>query len=331
MQDLLGRLTALDPDASETLKVVTYFDALVARSVGVESMLRGAAVLSGATVGLRHGSQIVRVAAGGERVDPREPEQSWMQRECGQDAAAWIERDGEPRTNDAMILERLALALGIVRARRSVGAESAVELAISSYASADERASAVLRLRVPDVALRVVASPPDPAPLAQHPSSVVATRHGLTRATIVDAASDPVSAWPEGSAPRLGAGLTVPSVELPDSWSSALIAVRLTSEAEPAVHAADLGGALIVAQAADSAPLHPDAAALRTLDPRTLELLDALAEERSVRAVAARLGRHHSSIQERLASLIDTLGYDPRTARGHTRYALARMLHTLAD
>ena len=40
MQDLLGRLTALDPDASETLKVVSYFDTLIARAVGVESMLR---------------------------------------------------------------------------------------------------------------------------------------------------------------------------------------------------------------------------------------------------------------------------------------------------
>lgn len=331
MQDLLGRLTALDPDASETLKVVAYFDALVARSVGVESMLRGAAVLSGATVGVRHDSQIVRVAAGGERVEPREPDESWMQRESGQDAVAWIERDGEPHTNDAMILERLALALGIVRARRSVGAESAVELAISSYASVDERASALLRLRMPDATLRVVASPPDPAPLAQHPSSVVATRHGLTRATILDAATDPSSAWPAGSAPRLGVGLTVPGVDLPDSWAAALIAVRLTSEAEPAVHAVDLGAALIVAQVADSEALHPDAAALRSLDQRTLELLDALAEERSVRGAAARIGRHHSSIQERLTSLIDTLGYDPRTARGHTRYALARMLCTLAD
>ncbi|MCM3778526.1 hypothetical protein [Microbacterium hydrocarbonoxydans] len=330
MQDLLGRLTALDPDASESLKVVTYFDALVARSVGVESMLRGAAVLSGATVGLRDGSQIVRVAASGERIGPTDPDESWMQRESGQDAVVWIERDGEPRTNDAMILERLALALGIVRARRSVGAESAVELAISSYASVDERASALLRLRMTDAALCVVASPPDPAPLPQHPSSVVATRHGLTRATIVDAASDPSSAWSE-SAPRLGVGLTGPGVELPDSWAAALIAVRLTSEAEPAVRAADLGAALIVAEAADGAPLHPDAVVLRSLDPRTLDLLDALAEERSVRGAAARLGRHHSSIQERLATVIDVLGYDPRTARGHTRYALARMLCTLAD
>lgn len=331
MQDLLGRLTALDPDASESLKVVAYFDALVARSVGVESMLRGAAVLSGATVGLRDGAQIVRVAAGGERIDPRDPDESWMRRESGQDAVAWIERDGAPHTNDAMILERLALALGIVRARRSVGAESAVELAISSYASVDERAAALLRLRMTDAALRVVASPPDPAPLARHPSSVVATRHGLTRATLLDAASDPLAAWPEDSAPRLGVGTAVSGVGLPESWAAALIAVRLSSDAEPAVHAADLGAALIVAHAADAVALHPDAAALQGLDARTLELLDALAEERSVRGAAARLGRHHSSIQERLASLIDVLGYDPRTRRGHTRYALARMLHTLAD
>jgi len=65
MQDLLGRLTALDPDASETLKVVSYFDALVARSVGVESMLRGAALLSGATVGHRDGRHTMRVQADG--------------------------------------------------------------------------------------------------------------------------------------------------------------------------------------------------------------------------------------------------------------------------
>lgn len=330
MQDLLGRLTALDPDASETLKVVTYFDALVARSVGVESLLRGAAVLSGATVGLRDGTHIVRVSAEGTRIDPADPDESWMRRESGQDAVAWIERDGAPHMNDDMILERLALALGIARARRSVGAESAVEIAISSYASADERAAALLRLRLADGDLRVVASPPDPAPRGGYPSTVVATRHGLTRATIVDAASDPVTAWPHESTPRLGVGTSGSGDVLPDSWAAAVIAVRLTRDTEPVMRAVDLGAALIVAQAADSGPPHPDALALRALDDRSLELLDAIAEERSVRAAAVRLGRHHSSVQERLTTLIDVIGYDPRTPRGHTRYALARMLSTLA-
>lgn len=331
MQDLLGRLTALDPDASETLKVVTYFDALVARSVGVESMLRGAAVLSGATVGQRDGRQIVRVRADGVRIDPIEPSHAWPVRESGPDAIAWIEREGESHTNDAMILERLSLALGIIRARRSVGPESAVELAISSYAGADERAAALPRLRLGADALRLVASPPDPAPLPQHPSAVVATRHGLTRATILDADTDAMQAWADAEGLRLGLGLSGPGEHLPRSWSSALVAVRLTTPAEPIVDAADLGAMLLVAESADANPPHPDTVALAQLDTRSRELLDAVAEEQSVRAAAVRLGRHHSSVQEKLTALIDVLGYDPRSSRGHARYVLARMLLMLGS
>ncbi|WP_029268238.1 MULTISPECIES: hypothetical protein [unclassified Microbacterium] len=329
MQDLLGRLTALDPDASETLKVVSYFDALVARSVGVESMLRGAAVLSGATVGQRDGRHIVRVRADGVRIDPVEPSPSWPVRESGPDAVAWIEREGDAHSNDAMILERLSLGLGIIRARRAVGPESAVELAISSYAGAEERAAALPRLRLSASMLRLVASPPEPAPLPTHPSAVVATRHGLTRATIIDAQTDVREVWPDTAALRLGVGLAGPGDQLPQSWASALVAVRLTSPGEPVVDAADLGALLLVADAAESSPLHPDAAALAALDARSRELLDAVAEEQSVRAAATRLGRHHSSVQERLTVLVETLGYDPRTSRGHARYVLARMLLTL--
>ncbi len=333
MQDLLGRLTALDPDASETLKVVTYFDALVARSVGVESMLRGAAVLSGATVGQRDGAQVVRVRADGVRIDPALPSAGWPQRESGADAVVWIERDGAPHSNDAMILERLALALGIIRARRSVGPESAVELAISSYAAADERAAALPRLRLGAERLRLIASQPDPAPLPQHPSAVVATRHGLTRATILDGAISPVAAWRAEATDglRLGIGIVGAGDALPGSWASALVAVRLTEPAEPIVDAAELGALLLVAQAADSGPLHPDAVALGGIDARSRELLDAVVDEQSVRAAAVRLGRHHSSVQDRMAALVDALGYDPRTSRGHARYVLARMLLTLGD
>ncbi|MGW8482534.1 helix-turn-helix domain-containing protein [Microbacterium sp. NPDC055903] len=327
MQDLLGRLTALDPDASETLKVVSYFDALVARSVGAESMLRGAALLSGATVGHRDGRSVVRVRADGIRIDPADVRGAWPHRESGPDAVAWIEREGPAHTNDAMILERLCLALGILRARRSVGQESAVELAISAYASDDERVGALARLRLGAAAMRVIASPPDPAPLAEHPSAVVATRHGLTRATIVDASTDPVSVWAVPVA-RLGVGSS--GRDLAASWAAALVAVRLTTPDEPVILADDLGAFLLVAEAADGSPLHPDAAVLAELDPRSLALLDAIAETQSVRAAAARLGRHHSSIQDRVASLTEELGYDPRSSRGHTRYALARMLLRLA-
>ncbi|MBN6191365.1 hypothetical protein JQN58_31325 [Aneurinibacillus sp. BA2021] len=331
MQDLLGRITALDPDASETLKVVTYFDALVSRSVGVESMLRGAAVLSGATVGQRDGAQVVRVRADGVRIDPVVLSSTWPMRESGPDAVVWIEREGEPRTNDAMILERLALALGIIRARRRVGEDGAVELAISSYAAVDERAAVLPRLRLAPGALRVVASPPDPSPSPAHPSAIVATRHGLTRATILPADVEPASAWEASGAVRLGAGTVARAENLPSSWSAALVAVRLTSDERPFVDATDLGVLLLVAQTADGDSRHPDVVALSRIDARNRELLDAVVDEHSVRAAAVRLGRHHSSVQERLTALIETLGYDPRTPLGQARYVAARMLLALGD
>ena len=331
MQDLLGRLTALDPDASETLKVVSYFDTLVARSVGIESMLRGAAVLSGATVGHRDPRQVIRVRADGVRIEPADPGQNWTLRESSPDAVAWIEREGAAHRNDAMILERLTLALGIIRARRSGDPESAVELAISGFASASERAAAVSRLRLAPGPLRVIASPPDPAP--SHPSAVVATRHGLTRATIVRAEEEADAAaavWAEAAGVRRGIGTAGQGEHLPTSWADALIAVRLTTPDEPIMIADDLGAFLLIADAADSGPVHPDAAALAQLDHRSLELLDAVVDEHSVRAAAVRIGRHHSSVQERLTALVDVLGYDPRTPRGQARYVIARMLLRLA-
>ncbi|MGJ0390141.1 hypothetical protein [Microbacterium sp. CGR1] len=331
MQDLLGRLTALDPDASETLKVVSYFDTLIARAVGVESMLRGAAVLSGATVGQRDPRQIIRVRADGVRIDPIDPGGRWMLRESGPDVVVWIEREGDPHTNDGMILERLTLALGILRARRAGDPGSAVELAISEFASDGERAAALARLRLPVGPVAVVASPPDPSPPAQHPSVVVATRHGLTRATIVAAGAPVDQVWTDAGGLRVGIGTSGSGEHLPDSWKEALIAARLTTDSEPVVAAGDLGALLLVATAAESRDVHPDAAALARLDPRSRDLLDAVVDELSVRAAAVRLGRHHSSVQDRLTALIDVLGYDPRTSRGHARYVLARMLFTLSD
>ncbi|MEV7721696.1 PucR family transcriptional regulator, partial [Streptomyces sp. NPDC088184] len=51
MHELVGRITALDPEASETLKVISYFDTLITGGVGLDGLLRGAAALSGTVAG----------------------------------------------------------------------------------------------------------------------------------------------------------------------------------------------------------------------------------------------------------------------------------------
>lgn len=41
MQELVGRLTALDAEATETIKVIAYFDALVAGHASTQVILPG--------------------------------------------------------------------------------------------------------------------------------------------------------------------------------------------------------------------------------------------------------------------------------------------------
>lgn len=326
MQELVGRLTALDPEASETLKVVSYFDALVSTGVGAESLLRGAAALAGATVGLRHGERSLRMGADGARLPGgAAPEAGGLAREAD-GIRVWIERDGPPHVNDAMVLERLAIALSITQARRGTDDGGAVDAALSPQATDDERAIALARLRMDAApALRVLALPADaPAP-GLGPSAVVVTPRGPARAVICDA--DVEVAVPG----RHGVGLAVPRERIAESWASALIALRLADAEHPVVSAEDLGGVLLVAEASDARPApHPDAVALAGLDARALELLDALADTGSVRAVATRLGMHHSSVQQRVGVLASALGYDPRAPYGRIRYAIARTLLTLA-
>ncbi|GAA2447880.1 helix-turn-helix domain-containing protein [Agromyces soli] len=333
MQELVGRLTALDPEASQTLKVVTYFDALVAAGVGAEALLRGAAALSGAPVGFLGSARGLRVGQDGRRLpSPVAPPVGGRVRTVGDGAVCWLERSGDPHANDAMVLERLAIALGISEARRAAGGSGlagAVEIAVNPHATAEERGSAIARLQLDaEPRVRAVAAPHDAEPPRDAPSAVVATRHGLVRA-VLRRAEEPGSVRAETA--QLGLGLALPPERLPESWASALVALRLTDDARPLVDAAELGGLLLLAEAADArSEPHPDAVTLAALDPRAIALLDALAETGSVRGAAARCGIHHSTVQERLLVLGRRLGYDPRSPQGRTRYAVARVLVTLS-
>ncbi|PZT71308.1 hypothetical protein DN402_04860 [Streptomyces sp. SW4] len=169
MQELLGRLTALDPEAGESLKVVSYFDTLVTAGAGLDALLRGAAALSGAVAGADRRGRISRRAPDG-REPQTEPQARSPQRTCSV-GSVWLERAGALHANDEMIVERLALSLDLIEARRSPVSD--LEIVIDPARTAAERTTALAKLHlVPGSRIRIVATRPD-TPATTAASAVV--------------------------------------------------------------------------------------------------------------------------------------------------------------
>jgi hypothetical protein len=320
MQELVGRLTALDPDASDSLKVVTYFDTLVTAGAGLDALLRGAAALSGVVAGANRRGRISRRAPDGQ-TPQAEPLARSPQRTCSV-GEVWLERVGPLHANDEMIVERLALSLDLIEARRHP--VSALEIVIDPARTLTERTTALAKLRLePGSRIRIVATRPDKqGPTAS--SVAVPTRYGIVRATLCRTPQEPPSQ-------PAGLGQWVRADHAPDSWDGAVIALRLTDATTPVVDATDLGALLLLAQAHDPHAPHDDVKALARLDTRSAQVLRALVEADSLRAAAAVLGMHHSTLQARHETLTRELGYDPRTAAGKVRYAVAEFLLRLTD
>ncbi|WEV24188.1 hypothetical protein OYE22_02480 [Streptomyces sp. 71268] len=320
MQELLERLTALDPEASESFRVVSYFDTLVIAGAGPDALLRGAAALSGVVAGADRRGRIDRRAP-----DGRTPRTECLvrspQRACSV-GSVWLERSGDPHANDEMIVERLALSLDLVEARRSP--VSGLEFVFDPARTVAERTTMLAKLRLkPGSRIRIVATRPD-APATTAASAVLPTRYGIVRATLCRTAQEPPSR-------PAGLGQWVRADHAPDSWDGAVIALRLTEASAPVVDATDLGALLLLARAHDPQEPHEDINSLARLDVRSTQVLRALVEADSLRSAAAQLGMHHSTLQARHDALTRELGYDPRTASGKVRYAAAEFLLRLTD
>lgn len=344
MQELVGRLTALDPEASETLKVVAYFDVLVAGGVGLQALLRGAAVLSGTVAGAFDGRRTYRIGPdGGRLADDAAPDsatrdgagaqpsagaqQRWPTRTISS-GRVWLEREGTPHANDEMVVERLALAVDLVGARGPGRPGSALEIAVDAARDVAERRVALSRLRLdPARETRIAALPLSHDPGAALPtavSTVVATPYGLVRVVILG--RDATISGPAG------VGIVRRGDQLPESFRTALLALRLLPVSGAVVDAAELGVVLAAVSALEPvAALEPDVISLARLDARARAVLDELAAAESVRAAATALGMHHSTLQARHDALTSELGYDPRSLDGRARYRLARLLLRLVE
>lgn len=326
MQELVGRLAQLDPDAGAAVKVIAYFDRLVEGHAGLEPIVRGAAVLAGCAARLVDEDRRVQV-----RVDERGrvcdeiglPEADWPSAPLVPDGppVLWLEHGGEPGPVDAMVLERAASAargvLERTRGRSSAALDdpASVEVLFDATVAAQTRLAVARRLGIAENAqVRAIAP--------------------VGAAGWIEAVGG--MAWPargRAGEARLGVGAIGGVLDLPASWAGARTAARFTAhdtEQDPGprtVHADQLGGLAVLAEVIgpDTEPI-ADVLAVeraRTDAPWVLATLVAVAASPSLRTAATALLIHHSTLQERLGHVEHVLGWSIRDPRGKLRLQLA--------
>lgn len=321
MRDLTIRLDALDPQAGAALRVITYFDDLVAHGAGVSAIVRGAAILAACPAALVDPGQHIRVRIGAGGVagtpGPRAPDWPWTP--VGRDGELWLERGGEAHPIDAMVLERAAAAIGSTRlgprGRVTHDRDDAdVATLLDPASSAVDRSAAARRLHLsPTARVRAVASPAGLRIESADPPTAIVGRAGI---------------GPPGTPD-----------ELPASAVAARLALRLTAagtNADPGprvVDAQDAGGLLVLAAAVSSETVkHPDVVGLEQWageHPWLLATVAAVAEQSSLRAAASVLHVHHSTLQERLAHAERMLGWSIGDPGGRFRLQIALVLRRL--
>lgn len=334
MRELIRRLGALDEDASAGLRAIEVFDSMLDRKVGLESLVRAAATLTGCAAGAVDPERHVGVRIGAEGLPSMVPnalEPSWPVAPLGRRGHVWIERAEGPVGADAVILERLAASCRITIERtRGTGTHdgAAVEVLLDPRSTPDDtrRAAQLLGLDLSERA-RVVArfaSGEELSGAASLRSTTMRTPTADIVATIVAASATRID---DG---RAGIGPLERIEHLHRSWPLARDALRLTGPTWPILEASELGALLATVHAADAlGEPPPDVLALdarEAASPGSLAWLEVYALGDSLRATAERLGVHHSTLQQRLAAVEAPLGFDARTAIGKTRLSMALAL-----
>jgi hypothetical protein len=317
MEGLLLRLSALDADAENAVRVIGFFDRLVASRASLDAVVQRAGVLAECPVG-------VQSAARGLLVGGSKPV-SAARRELEDGTVVWLARQGKPLPLDEMVLERFSIAVALLLDHSrlplpALGDPALVELVLSDSAGEAERSRALHLLGLkPNTMLRVLAVKGTPNGL----SAALGTLHA-----VLVQRSEEIPPQ-EG---KVGVSPLVPAIEAPAAWRAARTAVRFVESSM--VWAEKLGSEMALASIpAEEIAKIPDVLALDRLAPEAemLALLDALCHTGSARQAAATIHRHHSTIQARLEHARDTLGFPLDTPEGRFRLYLALVLRRLRD
>lgn len=335
MQELLGRLSALDPDASLKVRVIACFDELIVGGVNSRGLLSAAASLAGTPAGFlqERPFRAMRVAPNGDLLDAPTvvPSADSATVEGTDGIVVWLERSGAEHANDAIILERFALAMRLRHGRGAKEADARRDLAVvlDPEAHRDVRMAAAGRLDfAPTQRYRVIAAPLFAA-WARHPSAVedvVSTPFGPIHALVVPAEA------PVPEAAPVGVGLGGSSADLPRSFRNALLALRLTELPDTPVVVADRYGGLLDALA--DVPTDQDLPDVdligAIMEPSWARpTLDALVVAGSLREAARTAGVHHSTMRTRVDVIEERLGFDPLDGLGRIRFGVAYLIWRL--
>lgn len=317
MKGLLLRLSALDANAENAVRVIGFFDELVARRVDVDTLVRAAAQLAECPAGV------------GESV----PDNAAV-RYLPDGTPVWLGRPSPGLALDEIVLERLAIAAAILLEHPSapstgLGDAALVELALSVAAGEAERSRALHLLGMrPQAPLTVLA--------------LAATREQANR---IGGRVAELGAWHAVLVPgrppdldlepgmRVGVA-TGAGIDAPAAWRHASTAVRFAGHGPRVVRWDDLGAVAVLASLrhADITEV-ADVAALDGLaeDQGMIDVLKAFCATDSVRKAAALVYRHHSTVAARLTAAEARLGFSLSTMEGRRRLDLALVLRHLRE
>lgn len=323
MQELLGRLGALDPQAGQGLRVIACFDELMTGGVAVRGLLAAAAALTGTTAGTDLDGVPVRIDPTGAEVPGKGPGPRLSNETTPE---VWIERDPDrPHANDAIVLERLGLAVGLrLDPRQPAGATPRdLALAVDPDITADERQAAAERLRLaPTGRYRVLAAPLF-ATWERHPrgpEDVISTPFGPVHLSII-----PEDAQALGA--PLGLGVATRVEGLPRAAATAVIALRLHTpqQRNRPMEADSLGGLVEMLAELPAASGDRDAEAMARVMEHAWgdDSVAALVDAATVREAARLVGVHHSTMTARVEAMTEALGFDPLSGLGRTRLGMA--------
>jgi PucR C-terminal helix-turn-helix domain len=343
MQELLGRIAALDPTATHTLRVIACFDELIVGNVNTRGLLAAAAALAGCNAGLlqERPARLVRVTPKGEFCSDGVDGPDGHVLHATNGLTVWLERPGEhivrppgactDHANDDMILERLALALGIRHGHTGQGHDTRRDLALllDGSVSLDDRNEAATRLGLATTAAYRVIAAPLFAVWGSHPNGpedVVPTAFGTLHAVVVPSQCTTVAANPSG------VGIATRSDHLHQSFRTAVVALRLCSPPATTSVSADEYGGLIGLLADTPSDAHmPDVDLLDPVmsHPWACATLDALIRSGTLRQTARLAGVHHSTMQSRIDAITGMVGFDPLDGLGRTRLGIAYLVWRL--